>query len=755
MKKTHALPSAKSAYFDDELGVVLDSIAQPIIVKDARSRFCFLNEAACRLYGRSLGELAGRTDHDILPRAEAGRIRELDELVLSSGKEISSEEQITAADGSVRHVLTQKRCAELGKGAAKEKFIVATILNITARHTPGGTINRWCGTLEGLDDGQRALQALKESEARFRAIADDAPVMIWVTDESGAATYHSRLWLETTGQTPEKAQGAGWLEAIHPKDRLNIEDEFHEGLRLRKRVRVEYRLRRADGSWAWVIDVGTPRFASDGRFLGFVGIALDITDRREAEEARLLAQRQMQHMAQHDAQTGLPNRQFLREAFKHLSNNPTGMAKAAVLRFDLDGYTAITDAYGQSTGDILLRSAAERLRKCLSDTDILAHLGGGEFVVVRVGTGGTDEAFALAHQVMVPAGAPYDVEGLHADIGVSVGVAFAPKDGQSADDIVRAAHIALHRAKASGRGSFLLYDAEMDTELQTKQQMKASLGRAIPNGELELHYQPLFNLHSRQITTCEALVRWTHPERGTVPPTEFIPVAEETGLIVPLGDWILREACRQATQWPPHVSVAVNLSPLQFQNDRLTATVRDVLNETGLRASRLQLEITESVLLDESESNLQVLREIRRLGAKIAIDDFGTGYSSLRYLRVFPVDKIKVDRSFIVDLPGRESLAIIRAVAEIGRTLGITTTVEGVDSRTQLDIVSAEGFDEVQGYLFAGPLPAEQVLRTIERHMKENRAGIGKSQREAQDETRQSKARAPNLAADTSRGGSG
>ncbi len=373
-----------------------------------------------------------------------------------------------------------------------------------------------------------------------------------------------------------------------------------------------------------------------------------------------------------------------------------------------------------------------------------------------MGTLGTDEAFAFAHQIVDSVGVPYDLDGVHADIGISAGIAFAPNDGQSADDLVRAADIALHRAKASGRGGCLRYEPEMDTQLQTKQQTKISLRRALANGELELHYQPLFNLQSRQITTCEALVRWTHPERGTVSPAEFIPVAEETGLIVPLGAWILREACRQATKWPSTVSVAVNLSPLQFQDRRLTATIRDVLNETGLSASRLQLEITESVLLDESENNLRTLREIRRLGAKIAIDDFGTGYSSLRYLRVFPIDKIKVDRSFIVDLPsGKESLAIIRAVAGIGRTLGITTTIEGVDSQTQLDIISAEGFDEVQGFLFAGPLPAKQVLRTIQRQMRESPADTGeKRHREDQDETRQSNARAPNLAADTSRGGS-
>ncbi|MDK1493048.1 EAL domain-containing protein, partial [Sinorhizobium sp. 7-81] len=235
------------------------------------------------------------------------------------------------------------------------------------------------------------------------------------------------------------------------------------------------------------------------------------------------------------------------------------------------------------------------------------------------------------------------------------------------------------------------------------------------NGELEVHYQPLVNLHTGHITTCEALVRWTHPERGPVSPAEFIPVAEETGLIAPLGDWILRQACTEAVKWPPHVGVAVNLSPLQFRNRRLAADVCEILGETGLDPLRLQLEVTESVLLDESDNNLRLLQEIRELGVKLAMDDFGTGFSSLSYLRSFRFDKIKVDRSFISDLPaGRESLAIIRAVAGIGRTLAITTAVEGVETEAQLEAVKAEGFDEAQGYLFARPMPARQILELIE-----------------------------------------
>ncbi|MFC0810344.1 putative bifunctional diguanylate cyclase/phosphodiesterase, partial [Ensifer sp. P24N7] len=296
------------------------------------------------------------------------------------------------------------------------------------------------------------------------------------------------------------------------------------------------------------------------------------------------------------------------------------------------------------------------------------------------------------------------------DIGVSVGLAFAPEDGQSVDQLIKAADVALYRAKANGRGTYVRYEPAMDADLQARQKMKISLRQAIANGEMELHYQPLINLYTRQVTTCEALVRWAHPEKGQVSPAEFIPIAEETGLILPLGEWILWKACSEAATWPSQVSVAVNLSPLQFRDQRLPAVIADILEKTGLESSRLQIEVTESVLLDETDANIQTLQEIRKLGAKIVMDDFGTGYSSLGSF-----DNIKGDRGFITDLPtGKESLAIVRAVAGIGRTLGITTTVEGVETEVQLAAVNAEGFDEAQGYLFSRPLPAAQILSLIQ-----------------------------------------
>lgn len=429
----------------------------------------------------------------------------------------------------------------------------------------------------------------------------------------------------------------------------------------------------------------------------------------------MLAQKQIHHMARHDALTGLPNRQFLREEFERLAEKIAPGTKIAVFCLVLDNLKAINDAYGRTTGDLLLLGVAERLRKCVKHADMLCRFGGDEFVVLRTGTTGSNEARNLAQQFISVLEVPYELAGTQVDLGVIVGGVTARVADQSLDELIQAADIAVERAKAGGRGTYVEYEPGMDADLQTKQQMKVSLRRALAKGELEVHYQPLVNLPTGRVTTCEALVRWTHPELGPVSPAEFIPIAEETGLIAPLGDWVLRQACKEATQWPSHVSVAVNLSPLQFRNRRLACDVRDILGETGLDPSRLQLEVTESVFLDESDNNLRLLQDFRQLGVKLAMDDFGTGYSSLSYLRSFRFDKIKVDRSFISDLPmSDESLAIIRAVAGIGRTLGITTTVEGVETETQLRAIKAEGFDEAQGYLFARPLPAEQIPELIQ-----------------------------------------
>ncbi|APG85583.1 diguanylate cyclase/phosphodiesterase (GGDEF & EAL domains) with PAS/PAC sensor(s) [Sinorhizobium americanum CCGM7] len=1066
----NAPPERSSKKSHDFFQCLMDGIAEPVIVKDDRSRFIYVNSAGCEILGRRCDELLGRTDHDILPKEKAERIISIDRAVLSTGEEHHVEEQITTADGTTGTFLIKNRCVRIPAGLTEERFLVAVLVDVTklreaeealraredhyrslidlhpqvpwtagptgavldvgprwteftglseketlgsgwakavhphdaamvrqqwqsslsggdplnveyrlltatgryrwvraravAKHAATGEIARWYGVLEDVDERRRATEALRESEARFRAIADDAPVMIWVADPSGDTSFFSRLWLETTGQTEAEALGFGWVDVIHPDDRDKVQEAFFSATSGKAPVRSEYRLRRADGSWAWVIDVGQPRFSDDGTFLGYVGSVLDITERRaaelaqqesqafirsifdsspdcvrvldlegrpllmnkagrrifgladaapltrttwdvigkesdakkvlegwakvrvgetarfeitirdaegkercmdviaapiigregnparmlsiwrditdakrasdeiaraqrtaeaaadqlssvlestmdsvmlldpqwrirylnenarrllrigdeslgkvfwkqfpkekrgnfakhcqevmdrrvrsffedylpsldrwieanasptqdgisifcrditehrRAEEDKLLAQKQMAHLARHDMLTGLANRMFFRECFERALSEKGAAGRMAVLCLDLDGFKAINDTLGHPAGDALLRQVSARLVQSVRPIDVVARLGGDEFAIIRPLATSFNEAVRLAQRIIDTLCEPFTIEGVSATIGASIGIAFAPDDGSSADELIKAADIALYNAKSSGRGTYKRFDVAMHAQLQAHQQVKIALRGALERNEFELHYQPLVSLSSRRVTGCEALLRWRNPERGMVAPSEFIPIAEETGLIVPIGEWILNQACRQAAQWPEHVSIAINLSPVQFKHRNLVKAVADALSASRLTPARLQLEITESVLLDESEHNLQLLQELRSLGVKIAMDDFGTGYSSLGYLRTFPFDKIKVDQAFVRDLPhGRESLAIVKAVAGLGHSLGMTTTIEGIETEDQLAIVNAEGFHEVQGYIFSRPLPASEVSKLID-----------------------------------------
>lgn len=583
-----------------------------------------------------------------------------------------------------------------------------------ARRNAQGAIERWFGLLEDVHERRTAVEKLRESEARFRAFADDAPVMIWVTDVTGRNTFVSREWLEYTGQTLAQALGDGWLTCVHPEDRMPALETFAEALQRRRSYTNEYRLRGRNGNWVWVIDVGRPRFAADGSFTGYIGCCVDISARRKAEDDRVMAQLQVFHMARHDMLTGLPNRHYFSECYQEALADLVPGRSVAVLMLDLDGFKAVNDTRGHPAGDSLLRQVADRLRTSVRSTDTVARLGGDEFAVIQTPVRSEEEACELARRLIEAISKPYELDGIVPQIGASVGVAFARGRFDPPDEVMRSADVALYAAKQAGRGTFRVFDEATDVHLKTRQKMKAALRLALGKGELSVFFQPLVGLADGRVTACEALMRWNREGKGWVPPDQFIPVAEEAGQIGEMGQWILHEACAQAMTWPGGVGVAVNLSPLQFRAGTLVDDVVSALRASGLAPERLQLEITESVLLDPTDRNVGVLQELRAVGVKIVMDDFGTGYSSLGYLRSFPFDKIKVDRSFIRDLPdAREALAILKAVAGLGRSLDMRTTVEGVETQAQLDCAMAEGVDEAQGYFFSRPLPAEEILAFI------------------------------------------
>ena len=445
---------------------------------------------------------------------------------------------------------------------------------------------------------------------------------------------------------------------------------------------------------------------------GFVCTHEDETERRRAEAT-------IAHMAHHDALTGLPNRVLLGAGTERLLASPERRSRGAVLLLDLDGFKQVNDVHGHPFGDALLGQVATRLRGTIGAHDILARLGGDEFAIVRqAGTEAAQpgDALALAQRIVDALRAPFMVDGSTVSIGTSIGVALPDAACSTPELLLRNADIALYRAKAAGRGAWCLYEARMESEIRARRALEQDLLHAVGGREFTLHYQPIVAALREDVIGYEALLRWRHPTRGIVSPAEFIPLAEETGLIREIGAWVLERACLDAMTWPNGLTVAVNLSPAQFRDGDLLAEVHRALAASGLPARRLELEVTESVLLRDDQANLSILKALHDLGVRIAMDDFGTGYSSLGYLRRFPFGKIKIDQSFVRNLfDGPENVAIVRAAIGLGRALGMTVLAEGVETAEARDVLTAEGCHELQGYLFGRPEPLAKITAIRDR----------------------------------------
>ena len=433
----------------------------------------------------------------------------------------------------------------------------------------------------------------------------------------------------------------------------------------------------------------------------------DVTEQRRA-------QTYLAYLMTHDALTDLPNRAALHDELQQrLARNKRG-EELSVLCLGLDRFKGVNELLGHPAGDALLRKVAQRLRRCTRETDFVARLGGDEFAVLQCGTPQPASAATLARRIIAALGMPFDFDGQRAHIGASVGIAIAPFDGAEPELLLEHADLALHRAKSDGRGVLRYYEPGMDAHIQARRALEADLRRAMALQQFHLAYQPQVDSDDGKVSGFEALLRWQHPVRGAVAPAEFIPLAEEAGVIVAMGAWVLAQACRDAATWPASIRVAVNISVLQFAGNSLVRDVMRALSDSGLDPGRLELEITESVLVREPDQALLVLRELRQRGVRTAMDDFGTGYSSLSYLRSFPFDRIKIDRSFIHDIESNsDAQAIVRAITGLGRSLGMATTVEGVETLGQLTAVRREGCREVQGYLFSRPRPAADVPQMI------------------------------------------
>jgi diguanylate cyclase (GGDEF)-like protein len=464
------------------------------------------------------------------------------------------------------------------------------------------------------------------------------------------------------------------------------------------------------GESRWWSLTGRPVVDEAGAFRGLRGVGSDVTETKRAEDS-------VERMANFDSVTGLPNRNYMnRRLAVAVERAALDGGQFALISVDLDRFKQVNDTLGHQTGDQLLRAVADRIRGVLQENDTVARFGGDEFIILQdhLQQSAQAAAAALAQKLVSRIGLPYEIDGQRVLVGASLGIAIAFRDGVNPGELLRNSDLALYRAKAEGKGRYQFFEPEMDAEIQARRHLELDLRDALERGELTVNFQPLVETSTGAINACEALVRWNHPTRGAIPPGDFIPIAEETGLILSLGEFVLRTSCAEAATWSRNVSVAVNLSAAQFRGGDLAGLVKRILDDTGLSPQRLDLEITESMLVDDKETVLATLNELRAYGVSISLDDFGTGYSSLAYLSSFPFDKIKIDRTFVQDVSRRpDAGAIIRAITGLAATLGMCTTAEGVESVEELDWLRAHGCGEVQGYLFSAAVPAEAFRALI------------------------------------------
>jgi diguanylate cyclase (GGDEF)-like protein/PAS domain S-box-containing protein len=562
---------------------------------------------------------------------------------------------------------------------------------------------------------KEAELAVQRSERRFRSLVELSSDWYWELDADLRFTafggrdmgdkYEQRLRGRLAWEIPGADGDVGWADL---RARLERREPFRD---------FEYAYFSKDGSRRFVSVSGEPLLDEQGRFVGYRGVSRDVTPRKQAEE-------RIQYLATHDSLTGLPNRVMFGELLNHvLALSRRNQRKFAVLFIDLDRFKFINDSLGHEAGDALLREVAKRLKESLRASDIVARLGGDEFVMLLQDLSHSEQAGIIARKLLSAVIKPIELNGQECRVTASIGISVFPDDAPDEASLMTHADLAMYHAKEEGKNNFQFYDGRLETLSLERLTMETRLRRAIERNELSLHYQAKLDLATNAISGVEALLRWNSAELGSVSPAKFIPVAEETGLILAIGKWVLRTACSQNVQWQraglPPVRVSVNLSPRQLNDPELVAAVRDVLADTGLAPHLLELEVTESSVMHNVERALEVLCALKDMGVQLAIDDFGTGYSSLAQLKRFPIDTLKVDRSFIRELPAdSEDRAIAEAIIAMGKTLSLTVVAEGVETREQQDFLRERACDQMQGFFFSKPVAAADFAELLRTHQR-------------------------------------
>ena len=561
---------------------------------------------------------------------------------------------------------------------------------------------------------QRVLQ-LHRAEEKLSGVLDSIDNVVWSISLQGKELLYLNPAAERIYGRPVCdffADSSLWSRLVHPDDRDRVMGCFG-ALAINDAVTIEYRIVRPDGSERWLEDRARVSSGLDGTPLRIDGVASDISERRSHAE-------RIAYQANHDALTGLPNRNLLSDRVSQaLAQARRTDQHVAVLFMDLDGFKFVNDSYGHAFGDALLCTIAARLEVVVRESDTTARLGGDEFVILLPGMARSEDAAQVASKVLDAFKVPFSQDGRDLHLTASIGISVFPQDGDSCDLLLQHADVAMYRAKANGRNGFESYSIEMGAQAQERMELERALRGALERDELALHYQPQVNRKDGRIVGVEALLRWHHPTLGMVSPARFIPVAEETGLIIPIGEWVLRTACAQANSWHARghtgLCVAVNMSAKQFQQQDVPALVRDVLGCTRLPAQCLELELTESALMHDTDATVETMRQIKKLGVRLSLDDFGTGYSSLSYLKRFPIDVLKIDQSFTFEVTSDEGAAsITRAIIAMARSLNMTTVAEGVETKEQLEFLGALGCDVMQGFHISRPLPVSQITALLD-----------------------------------------
>ncbi len=668
-----------------QLNVALNNMMQGLCMFDADGRIVLFNQRYADMMGHSADELRGLSLLELFERRRTsgqfiGDSKQLFDRVLAdvrSGK--STTHVVTSIQGRWLRVVNQPMA---------EGGWVATIEDITEQRE-----------IEQERDRSREFLNQIINAVPTPIIVKDAHNLQYVLINKAGEAYYGASRDHILGKTAQQIlpKAAAEIVAGHDSKLLQSDgylffdehiDPFGRGFRYVTAKRLIIR-----------DDKGAPQY--------LLAVLEDVTARKVAND-------RIAHLAHYDALTGLPNRVHFREQLEQALQWVHRGGRLATLYLDLDQFKSVNDTLGHPVGDELLKLVATRLRTCLRETDIVARLGGDEFAVIQTAIAGPADVIDLVTRIQKAIREPYEAGGHQLLADASIGIAIAPDDGADPDQLLKNADLAMYRAKADGRGTYRFYEPGMDARVKARLALESDLREAILSNGFELHYQPVVNLGNNRIAGCEALLRWRHPERGLVSPTEFIPIAEETGLITTLGEWVLRSACTEAANWPDDIKVAVNVSPVQFKSGGLVQTIIGTLAASRLPARRLELEITEAVLIRDDEEALVILHQLRKLGVGIALDDFGTGYSSLSYLQRFPFDKIKIDRSFIKDVADANgSRSIVQAVVSIAAARNMTTTAEGVETPVQMEWLRALGCTEMQGYLFSPAISAAKMTELL------------------------------------------